>query len=211
MMLEIELKLRLEPENVALVYVSPVLDKYAQGDFLQQQLVSSYFDTANHDLRQQGFSLRLRKIGDQIIQTVKAAGNQEGDLHQRHEWEQETKQFVPDLSLLDDIDLQNKLRTVLGNAPLLPLFETNFLRTSWQLLLLDGAQIELALDQGEIKTNTQSDAICEVELELKNGDPAHLYEIADQLKATIPLVVEHRSKADRGFQLCMADHMQRTK
>jgi inorganic triphosphatase YgiF len=46
-----------------------------------------------------------------------------------------------------------------------------------------------------------SEPICEVELELKRGNIANIYEIASKLQTAISLIPENKSKAARGYQL----------
>src|SRR5262249_57101531 len=68
-------------------------------------------------------------------------------------------------------------------------------------------RIEAAIDEGEIR-RSKGDAIeplCEIELELKEGNPAALYELALQLLEVAPLRIEARSKAERGYRQSSAD------
>jgi inorganic triphosphatase YgiF len=61
--------------------------------------------------------------------------------------------------------------------------------------------IECSLDQGEIRAGEQRVPLCEVELELKIGHPARLFELALGLQEGIPLKLENISKAERGYRL----------
>lgn len=201
--LEIELKLRIAPADVDQVSTHPVIVDFGEGEPSQYQISNIYFDTPNFDLKQHGYALRVRQVAGKILQTVKSAGVQHGDLYHRQEWEQEIFQPIPDVTLVPDESLRELLMTVTDKAPLLPHFETKFLRTNWDLLLPDVTKIEFSLDQGVVQTDNLSEPICELELELKTGDSNKLYEIADALRKTIPLTVELRSKAERGYWLCM--------
>ena len=66
-----------------------------------------------------------------------------------------------------------------------------------------GTRIEAAVDRGAIRThdNARSEPVSEVELELKEGNPAALYDLALELLETAPLRIELRSKAERGYRL----------
>nr|QQZ50643.1 CHAD domain-containing protein [Phenylobacterium glaciei] len=64
-----------------------------------------------------------------------------------------------------------------------------------------GAEIELALDQGEITASDQRRDLCELELELKSGDPAALFALARQLSVTAPLYLSFDGKASQGQAL----------
>src|SRR6516164_6223165 len=90
-------------------------------------------------------------------------------------------------------------------ANLIPLFRTDFTRTLWTLEV-DGAQVEAAIDQGEINADvngqTRRTPICEIELELKAGDEAVLHTLAAELATALPgLAPDDISKAQRGYKL----------
>ena len=51
-----------------------------------------------------------------------------------------------------------------------------------------------------------SESISEIELELKSGDPAAIYDIALHLLEAAPLRIETRSKVDRGYRLVAKDN-----
>ncbi|MFZ0219827.1 MAG: CYTH domain-containing protein [Candidatus Aquirickettsiella sp.] len=201
MFLEIELKLRIAPQDVNLLFQHPLLQLPSTQIISVEQLVSRYFDTCDLSLWQQGLSMRIREAGGRSIQTLKTAGEQIGDLQHRHEWDQPVTQNIPRIDQFTDPNLIAKLKTILGNKPLLELFHTDFQRSAWNLHTDQGTQIELVLDQGLVKTATRQAALHEIELELKQGDSQELYKIAERLKQTIPLSVETRSKAERGYIL----------
>jgi inorganic triphosphatase YgiF len=72
------------------------------------------------------------------------------------------------------------------------------------LALPDGAQVECALDTGELQRGERKVAVRELELEMKDGDPARLYELACQVHAAVPVRIENISKAERGYALAGA-------
>jgi CHAD domain-containing protein len=64
--------------------------------------------------------------------------------------------------------------------------------------------VEAAIDEGVVRTAGRSERttpICEVELELKEGDAAALYGIALELLHAAPLRIGAESKSDRGYAL----------
>ena len=66
---EIELKLRVSPENMATLRTHP---NFAEGlgEPVKETLVSVYFDSDEFFLRDHGLTLRVRHIGDKRIQMV---------------------------------------------------------------------------------------------------------------------------------------------
>lgn len=201
MVVEIELKLQIAKEDIAQLYSHALLaNLFSQKR--EEHLTSTYFDTLEHDLKNHGYALRIRQCGNQLLQTVKSTGEILNDLHQRQEWEQSVTSTYPNLVSLVDDDLRTQLMAIIGEKKLVPLFQTEFLRRSWQLELSDKTKVELALDQGEIIAGNLKEPISEIELELKEGSPAKLNEIANDLKRVIPLKVEYLSKAERGYRLC---------
>nr|BFE93174.1 hypothetical protein GCM10020185_37100 [Pseudomonas brassicacearum subsp. brassicacearum] len=61
--------------------------------------------------------------------------------------------------------------------------------------------IEAALDLGHVVVGKQKEEICELELELREGEPTALLELAAELAATLPLMPCDISKAERGYRL----------
>jgi len=57
----------------------------------------------------------------------------------------------------------------------------------------------MALDRGNLQVQDKYEPIDEVELELKDGQPGRLFDLALELQASIPLHIENVSKAQRGY------------
>jgi len=200
MFLEIELKLSIDtnPANIALLFNHSLL-KNARP--VSEELISRYFDTPDLCLWKQGLSLRIREAEGRTIQTLKTAGEQLGELQHRHEWDQPIEDACPNIHAFNDKEVSKKLDAIIGKQPLVELFHTRFNRTQWSLETEDSTKIELVLDQGTVSTATQHMPLHEIELELKQGDAQQIEKIATLLKQTIPLTLETRSKAERGYKL----------
>lgn len=194
--MEIELKLALQPRHAARIRRHPLLSNSKPQ---QHALFSIYFDTPKFDLMQRGIALRVRRIGKQWIQTLKAESQSVGALTSRPEWEAAIAHGGrPDFSVLPQAALD--LLSGIKHKRVAPVFTTEFRRTTWQIG--DGAaQAEVALDRGKITANGRCQEICEVEIELKSGMPGFLFDIAEQLLHAAPLHAEPRSKAERGYIL----------
>lgn len=67
--------------------------------------------------------------------------------------------------------------------------------------LADGTAIEAVYDQGTIIAGDAREPVHELELELRQGQPVALYQLALALHAATPLMVIKDSKAERGYRL----------
>jgi CHAD domain-containing protein len=61
--------------------------------------------------------------------------------------------------------------------------------------------VEAAIDVGKIRAGAASEAVSELELELKGGDLGLMYRLAVQLQSLAPLWISTESKAARGWHL----------
>ena len=66
---------------------------------------------------------------------------------------------------------------------------------------IEGTTIEASIDRGVIRSGEHVNRVSELELELKAGDSRQLYELALRLQHDVPLALESRSKAARGYAL----------
>jgi len=194
---ELELKLELAPADLRRLKQIPLLRAVSDKPQRSHQ-VSVYFDTDKFKLRREGLTLRVRHIGERRIQTVKATSN--AKLFERDEWEYDVAGDGPDLDLAADTALGPLLGKKMRSR-LKPVFETRVSRTVYPLSR-QGQEIALSIDRGRIKTTDRSAALCEVELELEQGDQNRLlFEIARELNRTIPVQLAFKSKAERGYEL----------
>jgi inorganic triphosphatase YgiF len=195
---EIELKLQLSQASFPLIENAPIMRQVAAAA-KTKQLNSVYFDTDKFKLRKTGISLRVRSDGRHHVQTVKCEHGPSSDLTTRGEWETEIKGTAPDLDAAGDTALEPLLSKKLARA-LRPVFETQTERKTF-LIKTAHAVVELALDHGWIATGNKSDEVCEIEIELKQGDRTELFELARTLAKAAPLRLSVRSKAERGYGL----------
>lgn len=195
---EVELKLRLRARDAARLQAHPAVTAAARQGPLTRKLTSIYYDTPQLALLDAGLSLRVRRMGGQWFQAVKGAGHALAGLHQREEWEDIIAHGAPDFSKITDPALTRVFDDPDLRAALRPIFTTEVRRSEWQLEV-HGSHIELALDQGRLVAGDHREPICEIELELKQGEPAQLFELALALQADIPLWIENVSKAQRGY------------
>jgi inorganic triphosphatase YgiF len=197
---EIELKLEVPAHSIARLTRSSLLNGVTAGDRKPVTLVSVYFDTKKLKLRRHGLSLRVRNIGNRHVQTIKQDSGEGATLLARNEWEQEIFGQRPDLDAARDTALAPFLGKKLRRG-LMPLFETRVRRKVYPIHHGD-SEIELTVDQGRIEAGpNSSSSLCEVELELKRGELADLFEAAQELSKDIPVELALTSKAERGYSL----------
>lgn len=198
---EIELKLRLSRQSLPRLLRHPLLAAATAGSGRTRRLVSLYYDTPRLDLSRQRVALRLRKVGRRWIQTVKAEGTVSAGLHRRPEWEAPLAGGRPDLTKLDDPELDRIFGAAAVRDHLQPVFRVDVHRTTRALRFPDGTRAELAVDRGEVRAGGRVHALSEIELELESGSPRPLFELALELQQSLPLEVEMVSKAERGYRL----------
>ena len=191
---EIELKLQLDPSDIAILLADPV---FSANDPTMRDQVSTYFDTQSHALHAAGLSLRIRRSADKRIQTIKTGSKAAASLFARGEWERPVSGDTPEL----------------GNAPagfaetlaeqaqqLAPAFTVEINRTI-VVHECSRARIELVADQGRAVVDGRQTPIAEIELELLAGNRAALFELAHRLSRLVPLRLGVQTKSERGYEL----------
>ncbi|MFJ3046267.1 CHAD domain-containing protein [Herbaspirillum chlorophenolicum] len=204
--METELKLLLAPGHVKALIKHPLLARHASAAPRTKDQTGVYFDTPGNDLRRNDAGLRVRRTGDEYIQTLKAGGGVQGGLHQRNEWESQVAGEQPDLAALREMVPANakwarKVLTPGVAEQIRPIFATRIKRMLWDLALPDGAEVEFVLDRGTVEHGDLKTKVCEIELELKSGNPLALFDFALALMQDIPLRIGIQSKAQRGYTL----------
>jgi inorganic triphosphatase YgiF len=204
--MEIELKLLIEPAQADALRSHDLLKKYAENAPVREEMMTIYFDTPDLYFSRHRAALRVRQTGTGWVQTLKDGNQVQGGLHSRNEWEVEVEEGVPDLAALrelvgtaspwfgrlSDEKLQERIESV---------FSSRIDRTAWMLQFPGGQRAELVLDQGELQRGALYEPISEIELELKSGDAAPLFDFALDLQQEIPLRLGNASKSARGYAM----------
>ena len=197
---EVELKLALPPDQAALFLM---LMARRRSVPVQQNLVTRYYDTPDFALSTQGIALRVRKVGRRWLQTLKTEGERQGGLSRRAEYEMAIPGGKPDWSRFPAA--AQALVSATLRTQLIPVFETHFTRTAWLVGGRGKAQIEVALDVGEVRAGKSSQPICEIELELKAGKPDALFALAQGWTQQLDCLPLDASKAERGVRLARGE------
>lgn len=171
-------------------------------------LEAVYFDTEDRALAGAGVSLRLRNEGGRWVQTAKAPGSSSAD-REEHEAPRTAAslkgaRFMPDLALHDGTPAGDAVRQALGERRLQEVFRTEGVRHR-RMVQAAGAQIELAIDEGEIVAGDRRQPVQEMEFELKAGSAAGLFALARRWIKRHGLWLEGRSKAERGHGLSLGE------
>ncbi len=196
---EIELKLQVEPtQRDAILALCEQLSKSSK--YTQMKLGNAYFDTSDLRLRQFDIGLRIRERDGAREQTVKLAGEVLGGLHRRPEFNTSIDANIPDLSLFDEDIWPDDFPTFDIQRDLQEIFRTDFTRHRWRLPSGSGI-IELVFDEGEVIAGKQRQTICEIELEVQDGDTTEAYALARQFITEAQARVGSLSKAARGYLL----------
>lgn len=198
---EVELKLELEPRAAEDLKFSGAVAGFFSGKTSTKQLTSIYFDTADLRLHKARIAARVRKSGQRWIQTVKLGKPLSGGLSSPIEIETDVSGPQFQLDQVADDDIRRQIADCTGGAGLVPCFETVMQRTQLDLTREDGTVIEAALDIGEIVAGDKRLPLCELELELKSGGIAPLYEAALALTGANAFRFSPMSKAERGYRL----------
>ena len=168
------------------------------------QLLNIYYETPDNWLRRHDMGLRIRGANGRYEMTMKIAGRVVGGLHQRPEYNIDISK--PELEL-DRFPAEVWPEGLLPEAlsgQVQPLFSTDFSRQKW--LVNEGkSRIEIALDLGDVKAGEYQEPLCELELELVDGDVNDVLKLAHKLVNQSGLRQGSLSKAARGYHLAAGD------
>ncbi|WP_162937343.1 CYTH and CHAD domain-containing protein [Indioceanicola profundi] len=206
---EVELKLHATPGDLTQIAELDLVSAATIAGPGRKRQHTTYYDTPGLELARRGLALRVRREAGRQVQAVKTmGGGGAGDsaaIAIRREWEWEITGDGPDLATLRTGELATVVPADLLDQ-LGPVFSTDVQRATFQLRPHPQAEVELALDRGQISARsldggTTHAAISEVELELKNGRLADLFSLALAIHERVPLRLASRSKADLGLTL----------
>ncbi len=189
-MSEQELKL-----HIPAAAVGGIRQEIARRQATRLPLRAIYFDTPERELVKARIALRLRQEGDAWMQTVKMPG---ANAISRIELNHLRPGPVLDLSVYADTEVGEALSRVQGQLGVR--YETDVQRLLCKLRAREGT-VEAALDQGVLRAGGLELPICEIEFELLSGRPQAIFSIARGWQKRHGLVLDSRSKSERGDAL----------
>ena len=165
------------------------------GDWQTILMETTYYDTPQGDLSALHYTLRRRFENGVSVCTVKTPTAGAG----RGEWEVICDSIEAAIEKLCKLGAPKNL-VALTQSGISPVCGARFTRQALAIELPDGA-VELALDQGILFAGDREEPICEVEVELKEGEPAVAVQFATVLAEQYPLQRETKSKFKRAKAL----------
>jgi len=191
-MAEQELKLHVPKEARA-----GVEKDLLRGKVTRLRLQAFYFDTPDRDLVRAKIALRLRREGEQWVQTLKMPGeNALSRIEINHD------RPSPDLDL--SVYAAEPFAAVLAkHAQTLSIcYETDVQRIFRQTRT-DLGVVEIALDTGLLRAGSVELPISEIEFELKRGQLAAVFALGKKWQQAHGLILDARSKSERGDRLAL--------
>ena len=201
MSIEIELKLSIAPAQVGKLARCPPLIAATRSRPVTRRVYNVYYDTPERDLASHGMALRLRRVGGRWVQTLKAGGGAQTGLHRNGEYEVALAAPLLNFAALASTPAAKLTSQAVFRERLRPMFVTDFRRTARLIEVAPGMSAEFAVDRGTIVAGDAREPICELELELREGEADALFAFARRLLEYVPFTIGMESKAARGFAL----------
>src|SRR5690606_17761489 len=177
-----------------------VQNEVQQGNASRIRLHALYFDTPDRELARARIALRLRQEGRDWVQTLKMPG---ADATTRVEINHARSGPVLDLSVYAGTEVEAPLSAIKGELGLR--YETDVQRLLRQVRTRHG-NVELAYDTGVLRAGALELPLCELEFELLSGRPAAIFTVARRWQQRHGLVLDARSKSERGDALASLAH-----
>lgn len=164
------------------------------ADWEQVQMETTYYDTPDRALSALRYTLRKRLQNGISVCTLKTpAGAARG------EWETECDTIEDAIGKLISMGAPADLAE-LTREGLVHTCGAKFTRLT-KTLAIPGGSVELALDQGYLLGGSQTEPLCELEVELKTGSQEACDTFAEAISTRFGLLPEQKSKFARAVAL----------
>ena len=193
MAIEFELKFTAEAAAQEAVFMA------YPGDYHTYEMETTYYDAADGALSDRHVTLRRRMENGLSVCTVKTPVSGYG----RGEWECECDDIHAAIDRLVALGASREL-LLLTAAGVVPVCGAKFTRRALTVEY-EGAVLELALDRGVLLGGGREIPLCEVEVELKSGQPEQAVAFAQALAEKFGLKPENKSKFRRALALAKGD------
>ena len=187
---EFELKYRANPKQI-----EAIREKF--GEFTDISMETTYYDTFDMKLGMHHWTLRRRMENGVSVCTFKKPL----DDGSKTEWEVEAPNIMDGIMKLCQNGAPWELmRCCAGGVQ--PICGAKFTRLA-KTAVLEDCTVEIALDQGVLTGRGKEIPLCEVEVELKEGEDAAAAAFAAALAEEFGLAPEEKSKFARALALAM--------
>ena len=166
--------------------------------FREYEMRTTYYDTPDRKFADRHMTVRCRRENGEAVVCVKAPLPEAGDPSLHGEWE--TAGEDP-LQALPELVAAGAPRMLLEAEVLRPVCRAAFHRRAVLLRFPDASVCELALDCGALFGAAEEEPLCELELEMKAGDPAAARALYAGLSARFGLEPQPLSKYARAKAL----------
>ena len=196
---ELEFKLQVDSEKTLLQILNdPDILSHIDGEWTEISMKTTYFDNPSGHFSRYNWTFRHRLEGGKSVVCLKTP---HPDKHTRNEWETEGEMGDAAVTALIEQGAPVELLAFYGDGTLIPRCGAQFLRRCVMLRFADGSRAELALDAGLLRGLTQEEALCEVELELYEGEPTETVALVQLLCQRYSLREQPKSKYARAKAL----------
>ena len=192
--IEYEVKFHATPE------VQAAIGEAFAGQEQTFAMHTTYYDTPSGALSARYYTLRRREENGVPICTLKTPADRGG----RGEWETGCDCITDSIDILCKLGAPKDL-PYLAAEGLIPVCGAKFNRIA-KTLIWENATLELALDRGILYGGGTELPLCEVEVELKSGEPEVCLAFARMLKDRFSLEIEDKSKFRRALALYQGEH-----
>ena len=164
------------------------------GPFTAISMETTYYDTPDGTLSSRRWTLRRRYESGKSVCTLKTPAKQG-----RNEWETECDNIQDAVPVLCKLGGPAELPALTAQG-LIPICGARFTRYAG-LVHFAGAALEIALDTGVLIGGGKELPLCEVEVELKSGEPEAAIAFGMELKRLFTLEPQNKSKFRRALAL----------
>lgn len=199
--MEIEAKFRIPDADVfERLLTLDALGTFTLGPVRIVQVHDAYLDTSDRLILAGGYSCRRRAYDDRVIVTLKSVRKGDGPIHRREEYEVSLEAAAESPDAWPESPVRERVRQLIGTAPLGLLFEMNQTRHVRLVYAGDRSVAELSLDRVQLSTDRRHLAYYELEVELRDeGGENDLVAIVAHLRNEWGLQAESLSKFEQAL------------
>ena len=185
------LVLTIAPSDVSRVAAAAGIADRVQGRPYTRTHLEIVYDTESRELRARGVTLTVRRSGRRFVQNIVV--DSEGPTIR--EWENPIPTEDPVLAAIADLQLR-RLATPSPGQTLVPVQRVTIKSTTRRIANGDGNAVVIRVESGAIDDDA-SIPLAEVHLVHGDGDPGQVFDLANAIRATIPVRVCTRSREAR--------------